>query len=134
MVLVYFLENRIDLKSKILIFKDSGLKLLYIKGSILFSLLLVSDPYLDIYKFQSESTRGAKSVLIKQIKRVEVQVGLMLHSAFSSKGNDIFYLSILFWLQNTQDLEKELTGDICLLIYTLLGYNCYFIGHFRSIA
>ena len=60
---LFFWKTGLDLKNKNFNFKDSGLKLLYIKGSILISLLLVSDPYLDIYKFQSESTRGAKSVL-----------------------------------------------------------------------
>ena len=43
--------------------KDTFKEILFLTISIIISLLMVSDPYYDIYKFQSESNRGSTSVL-----------------------------------------------------------------------
>ena len=43
--------------------KNTFKEILFLTISIIISLLMVSDPYYDIYKFQSESNRGSTSVL-----------------------------------------------------------------------
>ena len=50
------IKNKINVKN---IIKD----ILFLALSVIISLLMVSDPYYDIYKFQNESNRGAISVL-----------------------------------------------------------------------
>ncbi len=50
------IKNKINVKNTIQ-------EILFLTISIIISLLMVSDPYYDIYKFQSESNRGSTSVL-----------------------------------------------------------------------
>ena len=47
-----------------------------------------------------------------------------------------FIYPYYFGLQNTQDLKREPYWGYMSFTqsHTLLGYNCYFIGHFRSTA
>ena len=52
----FFIKNNIN-------FKNTIQQFLFLTISIIISLLMVSDPYYDIYKFQSESNRGSASVL-----------------------------------------------------------------------
>ena len=103
----FFWKIGLDLKNKNFNFKVSGLKLLYIKGSILISLLLVSDPYLDIYKFQSESTRGAKSVL-DQTNQTSRGASWTYATQWSFHPKEMisFIYPYYFGLQNTQDIGK----------------------------
>ena len=86
---------------------NCALKLSYITGSILISLLLVSDPYLDIYKFQDESTRGAKSVL-DQTNQTSKGASWIYATQWSFHPKEMisFIYPYFFGLQNTQDLEK----------------------------
>ena len=44
-------------------YKNTIQDILFLTISIIISLLMVSDPYYDIYKFQGESNRGSLSVL-----------------------------------------------------------------------
>ena len=52
-----------SLKDKAFSLKFHGKQLSGILGGLFLALLMVSDPYLDIYKFQEHSNRGAKSIL-----------------------------------------------------------------------
>ena len=96
-----------DLKDKRFNFANSVLKLTYILASILISLLLVSDPYYDIYKFQNESTRGAKSVL-DQTDQTSRGASWTYATQWSFHPREMisFIYPYYFGLQNTQDLKK----------------------------
>ncbi len=75
--------------------------------SLLIALIMVSDPYLDIYKFQKESNRGAKSVL-DQTDQTEKGASWNYATQWSFHPKEIisFIYPYHFGLQNTQDFKK----------------------------
>ena len=75
--------------------------------SLLIALIMVSDPYLDIYKFQKESNRGAKSVL-DQTNQTEKGASWNYATQWSFHPKEIisFIYPYHFGLQNTQDFKK----------------------------
>ncbi|MFL3008929.1 MAG: hypothetical protein ACJZ14_06080 [Candidatus Neomarinimicrobiota bacterium] len=85
----------------------SMLKLGSILIGLVIAILMVSDPYADIYNFQKESSRGAKSVL-DQTKETANGASWNYATQWSFHPKELisFIYPYHYGLQNTQDFKK----------------------------
>ena len=103
----FFWDIGVNIKEKKLSITLSFLKFGGIIFSLVIALLMVSDPYIDIYNFQKESNRGAKSVLDQTN---ETGKGTTWNYAtqwsFHPKEVISFIYPYHYGLQNTQDFKS----------------------------
>lgn len=108
MVIGFYLcwDTCLNIKNKNLI-RLSMLKLGSIIIGLFIAILMVSDPYTDIYNFQKESSRGAKSVL-DQTKETENGASWNYATQWSFHPKELisFIYPYHYGLQNTQDYKK----------------------------
>lgn len=96
-----------SLKEKSFSIKTSSLQLGGIIGSLIIALLMVSDPYLEVYNFQKHSNRGAKSVM-DQTGETASGTGWNYATqwSFHPKETISFLFPYHYGLQNSQDPKK----------------------------
>ena len=97
----------IGIKKRKFSMKSSLLKFASILIGLFIALIMVSDPYIDIYNFQKESSRGAESVLNRsEESNNSTTWNYSTQWSFHPKEIISFIYPYHYGLQNTQDFKK----------------------------
>ena len=105
----YFVwETFNSLSNNLFSFKSSILKFCVISGSLLISIIMVSDPYWDIYSFQKHSNRGESSVLNESKKNnVGTDWDYATQWSFDPREMISFIFPYHYGLQNFPDRDLK---------------------------
>ena len=130
-MVLLFLEYSIrisnqSLSSSIIIRQIGGILV-----SILVALLIVSDPYKEVYTFQKYSNREQNLFWIVQLRLLQEQIGNMLHNGLSTQR--AYFICLSVFLRLAKFFIKRLKIQI-LGLYAIYPINALFRFDYLDLA